>query len=74
MNHPSTAFCFDLDGVVTSQELLPLIAEELGYYEEIKALTDATIKGIIPFESSFRLRCRIPVSYTHLTLPTNREV
>lgn len=55
----STAFCFDLDGVVTSQELLPLMAEDLGYYEEIKALTDATIKGIIPFESSFRLRCRI---------------
>ncbi len=59
MTPPSSAFCFDLDGVVTSQELLPLIAEELGYYEEMKALTDATIKGIIPFESSFRLRCRI---------------
>jgi HAD superfamily phosphoserine phosphatase-like hydrolase len=59
MTAPTTAFCFDLDGVVTSQELLPLIAEELGYYEEMKALTDATIKGVIPFESSFRLRCRI---------------
>lgn len=59
MTSHSTAFCFDLDGVVTSQELLPLIAEELGYYEEMKALTDATIKGIVPFESSFRLRCRI---------------
>ena len=26
------------------------------------------------FESKERLRCSGPVSYTHLTLPTNREV
>ena len=55
----STAFCFDLDGTVTSREILPLIAAEIGLYEEMRALTDATIKGILPFESSFRLRCRI---------------
>lgn len=54
-----TAYCFDLDGTITSKEILPIIAAELGIYEELGALTDATIKGILPFESSFRLRCRL---------------
>jgi phosphoserine phosphatase len=62
----STAFCFDLDGTVTRAELLPIIAEEVDLAEEIGLLTEATIKGIIPFEKSFRLRCRlladVPVS------------
>jgi HAD superfamily phosphoserine phosphatase-like hydrolase len=53
------AFCFDLDGTVTAREILPMLAAEVGFYEEIRALTDATIKGIIPFDSSFRLRCKI---------------
>jgi phosphoserine phosphatase len=62
----STAFCFDLDGTVTRSELLPIIAEEVDLVEEIGLLTEATIKGILPFEKSFRLRCRllssVPVS------------
>ncbi|WP_249660257.1 HAD-IB family phosphatase [Lysinibacillus fusiformis] len=61
-----TAYCFDLDGTITKEEILPLISKEIGLYEEISALTEATIKGIIPFEKSFLLRCRllmdIPVS------------
>ncbi len=54
-----TAFCFDFDGTITSEEILPLLARELSIYEEIQALTDATIKGIIPFKRSFLLRCRL---------------
>lgn len=61
-----TAFAFDLDGTLTQTELLPLIAREIDLEDEISLLTEATIKGIIPFEKSFRLRCRlldeIPVS------------
>jgi HAD superfamily phosphoserine phosphatase-like hydrolase len=53
------AFCFDLDGTITSREILPMLAAEVGYAEELAALTDATIKGVIPFASSFRLRCKI---------------
>lgn len=60
------AFCFDLDGTVTNQEILPLLSKEVGLYEEFRALTEATIKGIIPFTNSFLLRCKllseIPVS------------
>ncbi len=52
-------YCFDLDGTITSQELLPLIAAELDLYDEISALTQATINGLIPFERSFKLRCKL---------------
>lgn len=52
-------YCFDLDGTITSQELLPLMAAELDLYEEISALTQATINGLIPFERSFKLRCKL---------------
>jgi len=54
-----TAFCFDLDGTVSIDEILPRLSLEVGLYEEISALTEATIKGVIPFERSFRLRCRL---------------
>ena len=55
----NTIYCFDLDGTITSQELLPLMAAELDLYEEISALTEATINGLIPFERSFKLRCKL---------------
>ena len=54
-----TAYCFDLDGTVTRLEVLPVIAAELGLSEEIGFLTQMTIRGQIPFEMSFRLRCRL---------------
>ncbi len=61
-----TAYCFDLDGTITRDEILPVLAREIGLFEEIGALTEATIKGLIPFRKSFLLRCRllaeIPVS------------
>ena len=61
-----TAFCFDLDGTITRDEILPILSREIGLFEEIAALTEATVKGVIPFRRSFLLRCRllgeIPVS------------
>lgn len=54
-----TAFAFDLDGTVTTRELLPLIAGELGLMQEMRLLTELTLNGLIPFEDSFRLRCAI---------------
>jgi phosphoserine phosphatase len=59
MKKPKTAYCFDLDGTVTRLEVLPVIAAELGLAEEIGFLTQMTIRGQIPFEMSFRLRCRL---------------
>jgi phosphoserine phosphatase len=60
------AFCFDLDGTVTGEEILPLIAREVQLFEEIDALTTATIQGFIPFVNSFKLRVKllssIPIS------------
>jgi HAD superfamily phosphoserine phosphatase-like hydrolase len=52
-----TAFCFDLDGTVTTTEILPCIASDLGIAEEMAVLTRSTMDGHIPFDSSFRLRC-----------------
>ncbi len=61
-----TAFCLDLDGTITREELLPLIAQEAGISEEMRILTEATLKGAISFKRSFEFRCRllaeIPIS------------
>jgi len=62
-------FAFDLDGTITKQEMLPILARELGLEEEMKILTDLTLKGIINFEHSFKLRVAIlkaiPISKIH---------
>lgn len=55
----NTAFCFDLDGTVTKQEILPLISKEAGLHEEISLLTQITLDGQIPFETSFKLRVKL---------------
>ncbi len=52
----NVAFAFDLDGTVTCEELLPLIAKEIGLEEEMSFLTDLTINSVIPFDISFKLR------------------
>ena len=52
-----TAFCFNLDGTVTTTELLPCIGSELGISDEIAALTRATMNGHIAFEQSLKLVC-----------------
>lgn len=55
----NSCFCFDLDGTITNEELLPLIASEVGLEEEMRLLTRITMDGLIPFEDSFRLRFAI---------------
>jgi len=52
-------FIFDLDGTITRQETLPMIAERFCLDSEIGPLTDATIKGNVPFIESFINRVRI---------------
>ena len=46
-------FVFDLDGTVTSEETLPLIASHFKVEEEIEELTRETVQGNIPFVESF---------------------
>jgi len=64
-----TAYCFDLDGTLTSTEILPCIAAELGISEEIATLTRITMEGLITFEESLRLRIailgQVPVQTVH---------
>lgn len=52
----SPLFAFDLDGTVTTTEMLPVIAHELGLYPELSLLTRMTLAGAIDFQASFRLR------------------
>lgn len=59
-------FLFDLDGTITRQEILPEIARAIGLEREIAELTERTMAGELPFESSLRRRVeilsRVPVS------------
>lgn len=64
-----TAFCFDLDGTLTTTEILPCIAAELGVSDEFDTLTRLTIAGLIPFGDSMRLRTlilgQVPLARVH---------
>lgn len=60
-----TAFLFDLDGTITRQELLPIIAREGGLEQEIAVLTKATVSGVLPFEGSFKLRVKLLSDLNH---------
>ncbi len=51
-----TKFLFDLDGTITREETLPLIAARFGLTEEIRALTEETVRGAVPFEVSLTAR------------------
>lgn len=59
-------FIFDLDGTVTSEETLPLIAKHFNVREKIEELTKETVQGNIPFVESFIRRVtilgKLPVS------------
>lgn len=60
------AFLFDLDATVTKEEILPALAEQVGLLEEMQEMTERTMRGEIPFQSSFLARVEmlktIPVS------------
>ena len=52
-------FIFDLDGAVTADETLHLIAKHFNVCAEIDELTQETIQGNIPFVESFIKRAQI---------------
>lgn len=52
-------FLFDLDSTLTKQEILPEIAKEIGKEKEMRALTEETMQGAIPFKQSFLRRVDI---------------
>lgn len=54
-----TIFMFDLDGTITAEETLPLIAKHFNIQEEIAEITQETIQGNIPFIESFIRRVNI---------------
>ncbi|MBP1474676.1 HAD family phosphatase [Frateuria sp. MAH-13] len=64
-----TLYCFDLDGTITTTEVLPCIASEMGIADEMATLTRITMEGLISFEDSLRLRClligQVPIDRVH---------
>lgn len=57
--HGKIAFCFDLDSTITMGEILPQLAQPLGVADDMKMLTELTMKGFIPFSQSFNLRIKL---------------
>lgn len=59
-------FLFDLDATITKAEILPALARKVGLLEQMQELTEKTMRGEIPFKSSFLSRVdmlkSIPVS------------
>lgn len=52
-------FLFDLDSTITRAEILPTISESIGKLDEMRRLTEATMRGEIPFKTSFLNRIKI---------------
>ena len=52
-------FLFDLDSTITKKEILPTISEKIGKLTEMRELTEATMRGEIPFKTSFLNRVEI---------------
>lgn len=74
-------FAFDLDGTITKQEILPILAKYLNLYNEMQILTKMTLNGEITFEKSFLMRFyilnNIPISEIHKiikNIPINNNI
>ncbi len=52
-------FLFDLDSTITKKEILPTISEKINKLDEMRELTEATMRGEIPFKTSFLNRVNI---------------
>lgn len=52
-------FLFDMDSTITKKEVLPEISAKIGRLEEMRHLTEATMRGEIPFKTSFLKRVEI---------------
>lgn len=74
-------FLFDLDSTISKQEILPTISGKVGRQKEMRALTEATMRGEIPFKSSFlnRVNLLIDVDVSEVNsmvtnIPLNTEI
>lgn len=76
MEESKIKLIFDLDGTVTAEETLPLIAKHFKVEEEIEQLTQETVQGNIPFVESFIRRVfilgKLPVDEVADLLATTR--
>lgn len=52
-------FLFDMDSTITRKEVLPEIALKINKLDEMRKLTEATMRGEIPFRTSFLRRVKI---------------
>lgn len=52
-------FLFDLDSTITRREILPTIAGQIGVYEQMKDLTESSMRGEVPFKQSFLQRVEL---------------
>lgn len=52
-------FLFDMDSTITRKEVLPEISQKINKQDEMRALTEATMCGEIPFRTSFLRRVEI---------------
>ena len=52
-------FLFDMDSTITQKEVLPEVSKRIGKLEEMRRLTEATMRGEIPFRTSFLNRVKI---------------
>ena len=52
-------FLFDMDSTITRKEVLPEISRKINKLPEMRALTEATMRGEIPFKTSFLKRVKI---------------
>lgn len=64
-------FLFDLDSTITKQEILPTIAKECGIYDKMRALTEKTMSGEIPFKQSFLQRVDL---LKHIHVPVVQDL
>ena len=52
-------FVFDLDSTITKREILPTIAAKIGCEDKMREITESTMRGEIPFKSSFLKRVEL---------------
>ncbi len=74
-------FLFDMDSTITKKEVLPEISTRIGKHKEMRFLTEATMRGELPFKTSFMKRVEIlsdiPVSTVNnlvANIPLNEEI
>lgn len=69
-------FVFDLDGTITSDETLPIIARAFNVHQELIQLTEDTVNGKIPWKQSFVRRVNllkhVPVTEIDILLKKTR--